>query len=95
MRTIIIWKNTIIWPYTCIYSNNHNYTKKNIPIHKQWFNCKKVVIWENVWIWANSIILPWVNIWNNTIIWAGSVVTKDQPSDSICVWNPCKFIKNI
>ena len=55
----------------------------------------KVKIGDNVFIGANSTILPGVTIENNTIIGAGSIVTKDIPKNSIAVGNPAKVIGNI
>ena len=55
----------------------------------------KVKIGNNVFIGANSTILPGVIIGNNTIIGAGSVVTKDIPENSIAVGNPAKVIGDI
>ena len=46
-----------------------------------------------MFIYANSVVLPGVQIGDNVIIGAGSVVTKDIPSNSIAVGNPCKVIK--
>ena len=54
---------------------------------------KPISIGNNVWIGANSIILPSVNIGDNVIIGAGSVVTKDIPKNSIAVGNPCRVIR--
>lgn len=55
----------------------------------------KVIIGDNVFIGARSIILPNVKIGENCIIGAGSVVTKDIPSNSIACGNPAKVIKNM
>lgn len=57
----------------------------NIPIH----------IGNNVWIGANSVILPGVNIGDNSVIGAGSVVTKDIPSNVVAVGNPCRVLREI
>ena len=57
----------------------------NIPIH----------IGNNVWIGANSVILPGVNIGDNSVIGAGSIVTKDIPSNVIAVGNPCRVLSEI
>ena len=40
-------------------------------------------------------ILKGVTIGDNVTIGAGSVVTKDIPSNSIAVGNPCKVIKTL
>lgn len=51
-----------------------------------------VVIGNNVFVGAGSIILPGVHIGNRVIIGAGSVVTKDIPDNSVAVGNPAKVI---
>lgn len=50
-------------------------------------------IGNNVWIGANSIVLPGVEIGDNVVIGAGSVVVKNIPPNTIAVGNPCKVIK--
>jgi len=52
-----------------------------------------ICIGNDVFIGANSVILPGVRIGNNVIVGAGSVVTKDLPANVIAVGNPCKIIK--
>lgn len=54
-----------------------------------------VHIGNNVWIGAGAVILPGVTIGDNTVIGAGSVVTKDIPSDSVAVGNPCRVLRAI
>ena len=76
--------NVWIGPNVVIVSANHDvddYQKhvKSIPIE----------IGNNVWISANSVILPGVKIGSNVIIGAGSVVNHDIPDNCIAVGNPC------
>ncbi|WP_440896760.1 DapH/DapD/GlmU-related protein [Amphibacillus sp. Q70] len=54
-----------------------------------------ISIGNNVWIGANSVILPGVKIGDNTVIGAGSVVTKDIPANVVAVGNPCRVIREI
>lgn len=56
---------------------------------------KSVVIKDNAFIGAHSIILKGVTIGENSIIGAGSVVTKSVPNNQIWAGNPAKFIRNI
>lgn len=56
--------------------------------------CDPIKIGSHVWVGANSVILPEVCIGNNVVIGAGSVVTKNIPSNTIAVGNPCKVIKD-
>lgn len=54
-----------------------------------------IVIEDDVWVGAQSIVLKGVTIGARSIIGAGSVVTKSIPSDCIACGNPCKVIKKI
>lgn len=56
---------------------------------------KAVIIHDNVFIGAHSIILKGVEIGENSIVGAGSVVTKSIPANQIWAGNPAKFIRNI
>lgn len=51
-----------------------------------------VNIGSNVFVGAESVILPGVSIGDNVVIGAGSVVSKDIPSNSVAVGNPAKVI---
>lgn len=55
----------------------------------------RVTIGDNVWIGGSVTILPGVTIGDNVTIGAGSIVTKNIPSNSIAVGNPCKVIKTL
>lgn len=57
----------------------------NIPVH----------IGRNVWIGANTVVLPGVTIGENSVIGAGSIVTKDIPSNVVAVGNPCRVLRAI
>jgi acetyltransferase-like isoleucine patch superfamily enzyme len=52
-----------------------------------------VVIEDNVFIFANSIILPGVTIKEGAVIMAGSIVTKDVEAYTIVGGNPATKIK--
>lgn len=56
---------------------------------------KPVVIRDNAFIGAHSIILKGVTIGENSIVGAGSVVTKSIPDNQIWAGNPARFIRNI
>ncbi|WP_158607407.1 acyltransferase [Aerococcus agrisoli] len=56
----------------------------------------KVVIKDNVWIGANTVILKGVTIEEGIIVGAGSVVTSDLTSpNALYAGNPAKFIKTL
>lgn len=54
-----------------------------------------IKIGRNCWIGAGAVIVPGVTIGDNVVIGAGSVVTKDIPSNTVAVGNPCKVIREI
>ena len=88
-----IGRNAQIAPNVSIYTAGH-------PIHPDSRNSGyeygiPVTIGDNVWIGGNAVINPGVTIGDNVVIGAGSVVTKDIPSWSIAVGNPCKVIRTI
>jgi acetyltransferase-like isoleucine patch superfamily enzyme len=64
---------------------------------KLWDNIgiKKIIIEDDVWIGANSIILKGVILKQGTVIAAGSVVTKSTEPFSLYGGNPAKFIKKL
>lgn len=54
-----------------------------------------IVIGRNVWLGANSTILPGVCIGENAVIAAGAVVTKNVPADTVAAGIPAKPIRDI
>lgn len=94
---IQIWNFCSIARNCCIVASNFHVPDKlttrtfsGVPLKEIG---KDIVLWNDVWIGANSTILYWVTIGNGCIIWAGSIVTKDVPAYSIAVGNPARVIK--
>ena len=52
-----------------------------------------VSIGNNVWLPANSIMLPNTSIGDNTVIGIGSIITKNIPSGCLAAGSPCKVIR--
>lgn len=57
----------------------------NFPVH----------IGKNCWIGAGAILVPGITVGDNVVIGAGSVVTKDIPSNSVAVGNPCRVLREV
>lgn len=72
---------------------NHNYQDASRRIDEQGVSTEKVIINDDVWIGANSVILPGVTIGEHSVIAAGSVVSRSIPPYSICAGIPAKVIK--
>ena len=56
---------------------------------------KPVIIGNNVWIGACSVILPGVTIGDMSVVAAGSVVTKDVPPHVLVAGVPARVVKHI
>ena len=90
---IVIDRDCLISNNVVIVSENHNF-KLGIPIVKQGSSSKRgVKICRDVWVGANSVILPGVTIGPGAVIGAGSVVTNSIPENAIAFGNPARVIK--
>lgn len=103
-RTRIGLSNTIIGPVNIgndvrlaqnvvLSGLNHNYEEIDSPIHEQGVSTKPIIIEDESWIGANTVILPGVTIGRHSIVAAGSVVTKDIPKYTLVAGNPAKVLK--
>ena len=54
-----------------------------------------VIIGDDVFIGARTIINKGITIGNRSIVAAGSVVVKNIPADEVWGGNPAKFIKKL
>lgn len=87
-----IGNNVLVGPHVWIYWWNHNYKDKYNMILDQWDSSKWITIEDDVWIWANAVILDWVIVKKWSIIWAWAIITKDTQEYSISVGNPWKIL---
>jgi maltose O-acetyltransferase len=55
----------------------------------------RVTIGNNVFVGANTTILPNVSIGNNVIIGSNSVITKDFPGNCVIAGNPARVIRTL
>ena len=90
---IYVGDNVMIGPNVTISAGTH-------PVHpelrrKQAQYNLSITNGRNVWIGANSVILPGVRIGDNTVIGAGSVVTRDIPANVVAVGSPCRVLREI
>lgn len=80
-ESISIGKGTILGPNVLIYDHDHKFDATNgVKVFD--YNCKSVVIGDNCWIGANTIILKGTIIGNNCLIGAGSVIKGIFPDGS-------------
>lgn len=72
---------------------NHGYQNLSLPPSKQPVETKPIVIEDEVWIGANSVITAGVRIGKHSVVAAGSVVTKSVPPYSVAAGNPARILK--
>jgi acetyltransferase-like isoleucine patch superfamily enzyme len=73
---ITIGDHCLIANGVCIVSSNHG-TNKDATIVSQPWSRGDVVIGNDVWLGAHTVVLPGVKIGQGAIVGAGAVVTKD------------------
>ena len=56
---------------------------------------RPITVGDSCWFGAGVQVLPGVTIGDNVVIGAGSVVTRDIPSNSVAVGNPCRVIRTL
>ena len=82
--SIIIGNHCQISPNVQIYDHDHDFRDKE-GIKSKHFRCAPVVIGDNVWIGADSVILRGTRIGNNCTIGAGSIIKSDIPDHSLVI----------
>ncbi|WP_185806978.1 acyltransferase [Bacillus salinus] len=90
---IIIKDNVLLGPNVQIFASNHGISK-DILINKQPLSPQDIIIEEDCWIGAGSIVLAGVTIRRGTVVAAGSVVTKSTSPYSIIAGIPAKEISS-
>ena len=91
---ITIGNNVMLAPRVSIYAENHVFDHPEILLRDQGVEKKEVIIEDDCWIAANSILLAGVTIGKGSVVAAGSVVTENVPPYSVVAGVPAKWIKS-
>jgi len=87
-----IGSDCMIAPRVYILDVDHDFQSREIPMSKQGYKTAPVVIGDDVWIGAYSVILKGVKIGTGAIIGANSLVNKDVKPYEIVGGVPAKNI---
>lgn len=90
---VVIGNYVIIAQNVVMSGLNHSYQDIGMPTSMQKCTVAEIVIEDEVWIGANSVITAGVRIGKHSVVAGGSVVTKDVPPYTIVGGNPAKVIK--
>ena len=83
-QMIHIKKGVEFGPNVIIYDHDHDFRAKG-GLKAGAFKCAPVVIGENCWIGANTIILKGTTIGDNCVVGAGCVVSGNIPPNTVLV----------
>lgn len=86
---ISIGNHVAVAPGVYFLAAGHDYTKLNLPD-----TAGSIVVKDNVWIGARSVILQGVTVGEGAVVVAGSVVTRDVPAYTVVAGVPARVIKD-
>lgn len=92
---IRLGNDVLLAPGTRVVPANHAFTRRDVPIWSQGFQPSRggVVIEDDVWVGANTVILDGAVIRRGAVVGAGSVVAGEVGEYSVWAGVPAKWIK--
>lgn len=94
LDNVAIGDYVMIAPGVSILGKMHETIDLNIPMSLQGEReVEQTIIFDNVWIGTNAIIMPGLKIASGCIIAAGAVLTKDTKKNGVYAGVPAKLIK--
>lgn len=88
-----IGASVIIAQHAVLSGLNHEYQDIHTPIRDQPVTTAPIVVDDECWIGANSVITAGVTIGRHSVVAGGSVVTRDVPPYSVVGGNPARILK--
>lgn len=88
-----IGAKVIIAQHVVLSGLNHAYQDIHTPIRDQPVTTALIVVEDECWIGANSVITAGVTIGRHCVVAGGSVVTRDVPPYSVVGGNPARILK--
>ena len=91
-KSIKIGQDSLVSAYSIIRDANHG-MKKSSSISSQSHDTKEIVIEDDVWLGAHSVVTAGCTIAQGAVIGANGVVTRDVEAYTVVGGVPAKFIK--
>lgn len=88
-----IGADVLIAPFCYIQDTDHGFEDPSTPINRQPSRSTAIVIEDDVWLGAHTVVTRGVRIGRGAVIGAGSVVTRDIPPGTIAVGVPARPIR--
>ena len=90
---VALGNSVILAQHVVISGLNHRYSDPLLSIKEQAVETKLVIVEDDCWIGANSVITAGVTIGKHAVVAGGSVVTKDVSPYTVVAGNPAKVIR--
>jgi putative colanic acid biosynthesis acetyltransferase WcaF len=88
MGTISLGPRVVVSQGVHLCTGSHDYESPNFQLFT-----RPIHIGADAWICTEAFLAPGVSIGEGAVIGARSVVTRSQPTWTVCMGNPCKAIK--
>jgi acetyltransferase-like isoleucine patch superfamily enzyme len=82
-------------PMTQIIAVNHVFDNPQRPFVEQGITAQGIVIEDDVWLGAASVVTDGVHIGKGAVVAAGAVVTRDVPAHTVVAGVPAHIIREI
>lgn len=88
-----IGRNVLVGQRVSFHSENHRFERTDVPIKEQGVTRRGIVVEDDCWLGAGSILLDGVTVGRGSVVAAGSVVTRDVPPYSVVAGVPAKVMR--
>lgn len=88
-----IGANVLIGQGVRFHSENHLFSRTDLPIKAQGVSHQGIVVEDDVWLGSGVILLDGVRVGQGAVVAAGSVVVKDVPAYAVAGGAPAQVIK--
>lgn len=88
MAPVVLGERAVVSQGAHLCTGTHDYESENFQLF-----ARPIEIGADAWICTDAFLGPGVTIGKGAVIGARSVVTRDQPSWTVCAGNPCRPIK--
>lgn len=90
---IQIGRNVMIADHVTLRDTDHCFADLSVPMIKQGFESRRIVVEDDVWIAHGVMLLKGVHVGHGSIIGAGAVVSKDIPAFAIVGGSPARILR--
>jgi acetyltransferase-like isoleucine patch superfamily enzyme len=88
-----IGDDVMIAQQVIVITNGHRFSDLGVPMREQGLYGKPVVIEDDVWLGAGSLVMPGVRIGRGAVVAGGAVVTGDVAPMSIVAGVPARLVR--